>query len=104
MCKNEPVDIVLAVDFNVSQLSAVTCSQLNFSQVNTTIINLLANGANLVAQAGGKLLTCDYPIINCTEMVCIVTIIALWVYISVYIGRKSEQYCSQCIVEVNIST
>lgn len=83
MCENEPVDIALAVDFNVNQLSAVTCSQLNFTQVNMTIIGLLGNGANLVAQAGGKLLTCGYPIVNCSEMVCIIIIIVLWDYISV---------------------
>ena len=83
MCENEPVDVALAVDFNVNQLSSVICPQLNFSQVNTTTIGLLANGANLVAQAGGKLLTCGYPVVNCTVMVCVIIIAALWDYINV---------------------
>ena len=70
MCDDkEPVDIVLAVDFNVTQLSAATCSQLNFTEVITTMIDLLKNGANLVDQAGGELLICGCPIVNCTEMV-----------------------------------
>ena len=70
MCEDrEPVDLVLAVNFNVSQLSAVSCSQLNFTQVNITMIRQLMSGANLVRQAGGKLLRCGYPTVNCTEMV-----------------------------------
>ena len=66
---SEPFNVLLAVGFNVSQLSQATCSELDFSDINTTMLRELITGASLVRQAGGKLRICGYPTVNCSETV-----------------------------------
>lgn len=71
VCYNnrEPIHIVLVVNFNVDQLSGATCPQLNFTKVTSSIRLQLGIGAILVHQAGGRLVICNQPVVNCTEMV-----------------------------------
>lgn len=72
----EPVDIVLVVNFNVSQLTTVGCLALNFTEVTRSIISQITIGGILVRQAGGNLVLCGQPTINCTKVVRTVIIIS----------------------------
>ena len=71
MCDDRSaIAVVLAVNFDVSPLSAVTCSQLDFTQLINSTNSQIAFGARLVEQAGGRLASCGAPYEICNEMVC----------------------------------
>ena len=71
MCNNQAaIAVVLAVNFDVSPLSAVTCSQLDFTQLINSTNSRIAVGARLVEQAGGRLASCGAPYEICNDMVC----------------------------------
>jgi len=65
----EPIDIVLVVDFNVTLSKSVGCSGLDFTTLKNSINGQIALGGVLVKQAGGNLVSCAQLSTNCTEMV-----------------------------------
>lgn len=64
-----PINVVLEVNFNVSQLSTVTCSPLNFTELINSVTTQITIGGVLVKQAGGRLVMCGEPSVNCSEAV-----------------------------------
>ena len=73
----------------MSQLSQATCSQLDFSDINTTMLRQLITGASLVSQAGGRLVICGYPTVNCSETVRVRVRLELWLVLT-GIGMSSD--------------
>ena len=67
---DKAIAVVLAVNFDVSPLSAVTCSQLDFTELINSTNSQIAFGARLVEQARGRLASCSAPYEICNEMVC----------------------------------
>ena len=64
------VAVVLAVNFDVSPLSAVTCSQLDFTELTNSTNNRIALLGRLVEQAGRRLASCGAPSAICSDMAC----------------------------------
>ena len=66
------IAVVLAVNFDVSPLSAVTCSQLDFTElINSNFINSqIALLGRLLKILGGRLAPCGAPSVICNDMVC----------------------------------
>ena len=67
---DKAIAVVLAVNFDVSPLSAVTCSQLDFTELINSTNNLIAVLGRLVEQAKGRLASCGAPSAICNDMVC----------------------------------
>ena len=64
-----PIDIVLAVHFNVSQLSTASCSQIDSTELINSITIQMTIGSRLVYQAGGRLDLCGVPSVSCNDTV-----------------------------------
>ena len=67
---DKAIAVVLAVNFDVSPLSAVTCSQLDFTELINSTNSQIALLGRLVEQWGGRLAPCGVPSVICNEMVC----------------------------------